>query len=160
MKKHPIPMIFRQLQETGALPENCIESTPDGFYLAYKSLADILAEKDIPDFPDSQGRILACSSFFDDWYLYAVPDDRDYMYSLLKMREQEHDAEEGIPADGDTPGVTISFIAFDWQILLACLADPSDKNRRKLMRFLTGFPNLTSLTYIRICIKHLINCHP
>lgn len=28
------------------------------------------------------------------------------------------------------------------------------------MRFLTGFPNLTPLTYMRTCIKHLINFHP
>ena len=50
----------------------------------------------------------------------------------MKLREQEHDTEDGSPADGDTPGVTISFIAFDTERLLDCLADPSDENRKKL----------------------------
>ena len=64
--------------------------------------------------------------------VYAVKNDNDYTYSLLKLREQEHDAEDGSPADGDTPGVTISFISFESERLLDCLSDPSDENRRKL----------------------------
>jgi hypothetical protein len=51
---------------------------------------------------------------------------------LLKLREQEHDTEEGSPADGDTPGVTISFISFSCDVLLACLENSTDENRRKL----------------------------
>ena len=43
----------------------------------------------------------------------SLTNDNDYIYSLLKFREQEHDAEDGSPADGDTPGVTISFISFN-----------------------------------------------
>ena len=38
---------------------------------------------------------------------YAVPSDNDYTYSLLKHREQEHDAEDGSPADGDTSDVKV-----------------------------------------------------
>jgi hypothetical protein len=34
-----------------------------------------------------------------------VPSENDYVYGLLKLREQEHDAEGDSPADGDTPGV-------------------------------------------------------
>jgi hypothetical protein len=64
--------------------------------------------------------------------LYAVPNGGDYTYSLLKLREQEHDADVGFPADGDTPGVTISFISFACEVLLACMANPSDENRKKL----------------------------
>ena len=37
-------------------------------------------------------------------------------------------------ADGDIPGVTISFISFACQVLLDCLCDPSDENRQKLNR--------------------------
>ena len=132
MKKHPIPMIFRQLQAENCLQETQIAATRDGFFLACKSLADILAEKGILDFPDSEARILPCSNFFDDWFLYAVPDDGDYVYSLLKFREQEHDMNLGIPADGDMPGVTVCFISFDCRILLDCLRDPSHANRKKL----------------------------
>ena len=79
-----------------------------------------------------EGQLLKCSKFYDDWFLYAVPDGGNHTYSLLKHREQEHDTEDGSPADGDTPGVTISFIAYACEILLACLADPTDENRRKL----------------------------
>ena len=77
---------------------------------------------------------LKCSKFYDDWFLYAVPDEADYAYSLLKFREQEHDTEDGSPSDGDTPGVTISFISFACESLLACIANPSGENRRKLDR--------------------------
>ncbi|MGN0977774.1 MAG: hypothetical protein ACI4PH_06940, partial [Faecousia sp.] len=75
-----------------------------------------------------------CDKFFDDWYLYAVPWDCGYICSLFKMREQEHDAEKGLIADGDTPGVTVSFIAFETDILKNCLADPSFANRKALNR--------------------------
>ena len=56
----------------------------------------------------------------------------DCTYSLLKLREQEYDAEDGAPADGDTPGVTISFISFNCEILTRCLSYPTDENRKKL----------------------------
>ena len=49
-----------------------------------------------------------------------------------ELREQEHDAENDSPADGDTPGVTISFISFAYEVLINCLADPTDENRLKL----------------------------
>lgn len=127
-----MPKIFRRLQSEGILNKTEVLQTQDGFWLAYRSLADILSEKGIFDFPDSEGERLLCSNFFDDWFLYAVPDDSDYVYSLLKLREQEHDAEDGSPADGDTPGVTISFVPFACEVLMNCLADPADENRTKL----------------------------
>ena len=130
-KKHE-PKRFRQLQAIGSVNPSDIRKTPDGFWLIYKSLSDILAENKIFDFPNSDGQRLLCSKFYDDWFLYAVPNGADHAYSLLKLREQESDAKDGSPADGDTPGVTISFIAFACEILLACLADPSDENRRRL----------------------------
>ena len=130
--KKTIPKIFRQLLSEGCIKESDILQTPDGFRLIYKSLSDILSEKGIVEFPDSEGKRLKCSKFYDDWFLYAVPDEADYAYSLLKFREQEHDTEDGSPSDGDTPGVTISFISFACESLLACIANPSDENRRKL----------------------------
>ena len=130
--KKTIPKIFRQLLSEGCIKESDILQIPDGFRLIYKSLSDILSEKGIVEFPDSEGKRLKCSKFYDDWFLYAVPHETDYTYGLLKLREQEHDTEEGSPADGDTPGVTISFISFACEALLACIANPSDENRRKL----------------------------
>lgn len=126
------PNIFHFLLCDMSIENSDIVGTSDGFFMVYKSIADILASKDILDFPDSSGERLACNRFFDDWFLYAVPNDQDYTYSLLKLREQEHDAEDGSPADGDTPGATISFISFNSERLLDCLADPSDENRKKL----------------------------
>ena len=132
MSDRNIPNIFCILLSDTNIGKSDIEGTSDGFYMINKSIADILASKDIFDFPDSRGEILACNKFFDDWFLYAVPNNNDYTYSLLKLREQEHDAEDGLLADGDTPGVTISFISFDSERLLECLLEPSDENRKKL----------------------------
>lgn len=132
MSDQSIPNIFRLLLTDKSIGQSDIAQTPDGFFMVYKSIANILSTKDIFDFPDSRGERLACNKFFDDWFLYAVPDEDEYTYSLLKLREQEHDAEDGAPADGDTPGVTISFIAFNSERLLRCLAEPIDENRMKL----------------------------
>jgi hypothetical protein len=126
------PNIFLSLLSDMRIENSDIARTSDGFFMVNKSIANILSTKGIFDFPDSSGERLACSKFFDDWFLYAVPNNDDYTYSLLKLREQEHDAEDGSPADGDTPGVTISFISFDCEILTNCLADPTDGNRKKL----------------------------
>ena len=127
-----IPNLFRILQRNKSIEDADLMGTADGFFMVYKSIASILVTKGIYDFPDSTGERLECCKFFDDWFLYAVPNNDDYTYSLLKLREQECDAEDGSPADGDTPGVTISFISFHFERLLECLADPSDENRQKL----------------------------
>ena len=132
MNKKNMPEIFWQLQSGECINSSDILKTSDGFWLIYKSLSDILSEKGILDFPDSDGKRLICSRFYDDWFLYAVPNEENYVYSLLKLREQEHDAKDDSPADGDTPGVTISFVSFDCRFLMACLGDPTDENRKKL----------------------------
>ena len=132
MADRNIPNIFRHLLLDLCIDQSDIVKTADGFYAVNQSIANILSAKGIFDFSDTSGERLACSKFFDDWFLYAVPDEEDYTYSLLKLREQEHDTEDGSLADGDTPGVTISFISFACEILTACLGDPTDENRKKL----------------------------
>ena len=132
MADRNIPNIFSRLLWDQCIDKADILKTSDGFFVVYKSVANILSSKDIFDFPDISGERLPCSHYFDDWFLYAVPKDNDYTYSLLKLREQEHDAEDGAPADGDTPGVTISFISFNSEMLMDCLADPTDEKRTKL----------------------------
>ena len=126
------PTVFCLLLADMSIEDSEIIGTSDGFFAVNKSIANILASKDVFDFPDSNGERIACSRFFDDWFLYAVPGEKDYTYSLLKLREQEHDKEDAAPADGDTPGVTISFISFNAERLLDCLTEPTDENRRKL----------------------------
>lgn len=127
-----IPNAFRILLRDMCIDNSDVLKTSDGFFLVDKSVEKILATRNIFDFPDTNGERLACSRFFDDWFLYAVSDDEKCVYSLLKLREQEHDADDALPADGDTPGVTVSFISFDVEILLNCLDDPGDANRERL----------------------------
>ena len=87
---------------------------------------------DVGDVGAKRNLGFSCDKFFDDWFLYAVPGESDYVYSLLKLREQEHDADGDEPADGDTPGVTISFVSFSCERLLECLDLPTDENRLRL----------------------------
>ena len=127
-----LPELFTTLTELGYLCETKIYSTSDGFFAAATSVADILAQRGIATVPDRKGEPLECRLFFDDWYLYAVAEGDGYTYSLFKMREQEHDAQLGLYADGDIPGVTIPFIALKTEILMDCLRDPTAENRLQL----------------------------
>ena len=127
-----LPEFFERLIVLGCLDTSKIYSTSDGFCAAVTALADILARRDITTVPGRQGDLLECRLFFDDWYLYAVPDGTGYTYSLFKMREQEYDARFERNADGDTPGVTVSFIALQTDVLLDCLQEPSPQNRTRL----------------------------
>lgn len=80
--------------------------TDDGFAMLNKSLADILMDSGIKEIDG-----VKVESMYDDWYLYGIQtDDRKFTYSLLKMREQEYDANIG---DGDDPSVGISFVSVD-----------------------------------------------
>lgn len=132
MSIHEVPSVFLQLQSNGCICENDLVRTQDGFWMLRKSLAEILAVKGILDFPDTDGERLACDSFYDDWFMYAVPGENECVYSLLKLREQEHDAEGDAPSDGDTPGVTVSFVPFSCEALLICIEVPVDANRLEL----------------------------
>ena len=129
-----LPQLFAKLVELQCLSQAEIAGTSDGFWVMTASVAEILARRDITTVPGSQGEVLECGLFFDDWYLYALSGGADCTCGLFKMREQEHDAALGRKADGDIPGVTISFIALQPEILLACLQDPTPQNRKQLNR--------------------------
>lgn len=134
MVKHDctMPLFFHRLIGENLIHADDILCTGDGFLLLYRSLSSLLHSRGIHTFPDREGHILECSNFFDDWFLFALADQKDPVYGLLKMREQEQDLDLGIPADGDTPGVTVSFIAFSTDALERCLKDPSPENRQRL----------------------------
>lgn len=132
MEKQKNPDVFNDLINMECVEKNHIVSTNDGFFAISKSLSEILANKNIFDFPDSDGQRLSCCNFFDDWYLYSINIEDSFTYGLFKLREQEFDAQSGKIADGDTPGVTVSFIAFKAEILMECLKNPTDENRGKL----------------------------
>ena len=127
-----LPKLFGRLADLRCLSEDEICGTSDGFCASTATVAEILARRGITTAPDSQGELLACGLFFDDWYLYAVSDGVDCTYSLFKMREQEYDAKLGRNADGDTPGVTLPFISMHTEILQDCLRDPTPENRIRL----------------------------
>ena len=127
-----IPAFFERLLELESISQEDITAAGDGFFAVTKSISTILHSKGIDTFPDNQDQLLDCHNYFDDWYLYAVPSMNGHVYSLFKMREQEHDADMGLAADGDTPGVTISFIAFNTDILKQCLFTPDYANRKAL----------------------------
>lgn len=130
--RQEFPDLFEELIRQGDLSETDVHCTEDGFYAVTRSVADILERRGITEVPGAQGGTLACRLFFDDWYLYAVRCSEGFVYSLFKMREQEHDAELGLQADGDTPGVTVPFIEMRTEVLMTCLKKPDHENRRAL----------------------------
>ena len=157
MDKEKIPDVFQYLQSRGCIMEKHILMTQDGFWMVYKSLSDILEDRGIYEVPDSDGIRIFCRNFFDDWFLYAIPSLYGYTYGLLKLREQEHDGEGDIPADGDTPGVTISFISFDCTVLLNCLADPTDENRQRLNREINRVVAYRGQSYHKALKRYFMN---
>ena len=124
------PQVFRELLLSGCLSETNLHHTADGFFMADQSVAAMRLAKKIPSLPDSNGTEQPVRLFYDDWYLFTVPQEN--ICGLLKMREQEYDALDSLPADGDTPGVTLPFIAFSVQLLLSCLRDPTPDNKAVL----------------------------
>jgi len=129
---HSAPTFFQTLIALGCISDADIRCTADGFFAVTKSMADILLTMGIESFPNDSNMEQPCSLFFDDWYLYAVPTDSGFVYSLFKMREQEFDAPLG--GDGDSPGVTVSFIAANHTMIHACLTSPTFENRKALNR--------------------------
>ena len=127
-----LPKLFGRLADLRCLSEDEICGTSDGFCASTATVAEILARRGIITVPDSQEELLECGLFFDDWHLYAVSDSVDCTYGLFKMREQEYDAKLGWNADGDTPGVTVSFIPLQTNVLIDCLLDPTPQNRMSL----------------------------
>lgn len=127
-----VPAFFQELARQGSIAASDVQCTSDGFFAVTKSIADMLIDRGIPSLQSVQGRTLECDRFFDDWYLYALSQAGASVYGLFKMREQEYDAENGIVADGDAPGVTVSFIAFDTDTLMNCFGDPVPANQKAL----------------------------
>ena len=127
-----VPSFFRWLKDQNMVSADHILHTKDGFCMVTASISAILLSGGIDTLPDSEGKGVECRYFFDDWFLFAVPDKNTHVYGLVKMREQEDDQKRGVYADGDTPGVTISFIAFDADLMKSCLENPAEVNRKNL----------------------------
>ena len=82
------PDLFLRLLADGCIGDSELLRTSDGFVMVYRSLSDILAVKNIHDFPDSTGERLFCDRFFDDWFLYAVPHESDFTYALHREKQE------------------------------------------------------------------------
>ena len=130
MKEKPVPSFFRELMRRAVWTPGRYAPRPTIYGGRQNRLADILVGQGITTFPNDRDELRDCDKFFDDWYCYAVPRQGGYVYSLFKLREQEFDAKNGLIADGDTPGVTVSFIAFDTDVLAQCLSEPTVANRK------------------------------
>lgn len=130
--KNTLPHLFAWLTDEKLVREHDLLCTCDGFYLVNQSLSTILSGRGIETFLDSDGSTLRCCDFFDDWFLYAVTEPNGSVYGLLKMREQENDNKLGIMADGDTPGVTVSFVGFDVEVLKRCLIESTSPAAKDL----------------------------
>lgn len=124
-----IPDYFLKLIESSLIDEKNIEKTDDGFFCLNKSVSDILSGKEIYTFPAVYGKELKYENYFDDWYIYAIKNEEDFVYSLFKLREQEYDMYAGERADYDSPGVTVSFIAYDVNTLIKCLDKPTNESK-------------------------------
>lgn len=129
-----IPDFLQRLIGLYCIDESDIRKTTDGFVAVGKSISAILEERGINTIPEENGQAIECRNFLDDWFLYCVPGKDGVTYSLFKMREQEYELENGILADGDTPGATISFIAFQTHFLEDCLLFSTDENRLLLWK--------------------------
>lgn len=124
-----IPDCFSQFIAGGFINKNNIEKTDDGFFCLNKSVSDILAEKEIRSFPADDGTELKCENYYDDWYIYAIEREKGFVYGLFKLREQEYDMYAGERADYDSPGVTVSFIAYNVNTLIRCLEEPTNESK-------------------------------
>ncbi len=124
-----IPDCFSQFIAGGLINEDNTEKTDDGFFCLNKSISSLLAEREIYTFPTDKGNELKCDNYFDDWYIYAIKEEKGFVYSLFKLREQEYDMYAGERADYDSPGVTVSFIAYDVNTLIRCLDKPTNESK-------------------------------
>lgn len=85
---------------------------PDGAWVGREPLSALLERQGRPGF----------GHYFDDWYLYRVPEGT---WGLYKMREQEHDG-----FDGDDPGMTVCFVGLDPGVFRL----PAEELERELQR--------------------------
>lgn len=105
--------------------------TEDGFCMMTRCLSQLLSREGITTFTGDDGKERLFDYYFDDWFLYAIPGP---VYGLVKMREQEFDARQGRLADGDTPGITVSFVSLNLEPLENCLREPSGAQIASLVR--------------------------
>lgn len=138
-----LPSLFNTLLNEGSIAPDKLSATDDGLFISTASLASILSSNGITYLPENgdASELWYVHSYYDDWYFLAVVDGTHVSYGLYKMREQEADyvdanGDGNTDADGDAPGVTISFIGLNTSVLITCFNNPSVANRYSLLQAL------------------------
>ena len=114
--------------------------TEDGFGLCTRPLSALLEEKGIRDTGISLSNSSDVESYYDDWHLYRVAGESP-VYSLLKLREQEHDYVPGF-SDRDEPSVSVSFVAFPLEVF-ETLPQGCQPGQPEMERFVNAFRDVT-----------------
>ena len=138
------PRFADELIVNGFVDVSNIISSGDGFYMMTTPLSSILNAAGIYELSENYygSETRSVIGFYDDWYIYAIESNGGYVYSLLKMREQESDA--SYENDEDNPGVTVPFISFDYDLLLSLLDEDTSYKR---YRFLLALEKVTGPGY-------------
>ena len=117
----------QELVDEGIANPNNIRYTDDGFYILMTPLSTILNSAGVYSINIGTGEPQIVSIFYDDWYLYAIESSNGFIYSMIKMREEENDG-----GDGDKTGVTISFVELDYSRLIAMIESNTSSNGYQL----------------------------
>ena len=136
------PDMFENFINTNNITADNLDLTDDGLFLTTTPISTILLNNGINYLPDGDTSPLDVNKYYDDWYVYAVKDGSNVKYGLYKMREEENDqnpdGDDTTDADADDPGVTISFVAFDGDLLAGCcLYYEMDEKKYELYQALT-----------------------
>ncbi len=150
-----LPPLFQSLTRDGYFLVSQIESTIDGFFMCRKPLSYILNNAGISALLNNEDKPFLCNNFFDDWYLYSVYNGTSYVYSLLKMREQE--CENSSDYDYDDPGVTVCFVSLNTNIFLDCLYNDSNTNKKALYNEIQRVVQQTGQTHNTVLQQYFNN---
>ena len=128
---------FSDLLYNDAITADEIVQTSDGFYMLTEPLSRVLPRLGIYHLYSyiDGSEVMSVTTWYDDWYIFAISGDEKYTYGLLKMREQENDystVNGEAQSDGDMPGVTISFVEFDYSKLLDLINTHSGQDNYEL----------------------------
>jgi len=112
------PDFFESMIDDGLFTADTLDNTDDGLFISLVPISTILNANGIYELPDKADNTSFTNvlAFYDDWYIFSVVNSTTTKYGLYKMREQESDEKDNADntvADGDDPGVSISFIEFD-----------------------------------------------
>ena len=121
------PQFFTTLLNKKLINNSHIKTTDDGFFLCTKSVGDILISAGINALINSDGTSESCSSYYDDYYFYAVKEGTNYAFSIMTLREQEGDQ-----GDDDTAVVSIPFINFNNSYFLNCINEETTTRNQEL----------------------------